>query len=272
MGGSLEVLGHVEGDVVVMGGTARILDGAHVEGDATAVGGALDIQSGAKVDGDVGVVGGVLNREPGSIIGGKTTHQGDQGSKGLTFKVDDEPIGNASESPTRHDERAWLKAKTRDLGGALTRSAMLFLFGAVLLAVATRRMDTLRREVASRPARAVAFGVMGAIASFVVAVVLCITVIGIPVAVIGILLLSFGSYAGVCAVLTSAGEALVRRKTKNPYTHLFVGCLLFLVLGALPVVGGFVTAAVALAGIGVMFATRGAGFVPPRRSGGATLA
>ncbi len=277
MGGSLEVLGHVEGDVVVMGGSARILDGAHVEGDATAVGGTLDIKSGARVDGDVGVVGGVLNREPGSIIGGKTTHQG--GDKGITFKGSDDPISSASSSPTGHDQPGWLAAKARDVGGALTRSAMLFLFGAVLLAVATRRMDSLRREAASRPARAIAFGVMGAIGSLVAAVILCITVIGIPVAVIGILVVCFGSYAGVCAVLTSAGEALTRHKTKNPYTHLFVGCLLFLVLGALPIIGGFVTAGVALAGIGVMFVTRGAGFVPPRggrgsvppRTGAATL-
>jgi hypothetical protein len=132
-------------------------------------------------------------------------------------------------------------------------------------------METLKREVVARPMRAIAFGVMGSIASFIVVVVLCITVIGIPVAVVGILLAVFGSYAGVCAVLTSAGEALVRHKTKNPYMHLFVGCALFLMLGAIPFIGGFITAAVALAGIGVMFATRGAGFVPPRRNGSATL-
>jgi hypothetical protein len=134
-------------------------------------------------------------------------------------------------------------------------------------------MDTLKREVLAHPARAIAFGVMGTIASFIIAVVLCITVIGIPVAVVGLLLATFGSYAGVCAVLTGTGEALVRHKTKNPYMHLFVGCALFLVLGSIPVVGGFITAAVALAGIGVMFATRGAGFVPPRggRTPSATL-
>ena len=40
---------------------------------------------------------------------------------------------------------------------------------------------------------------------------------------------------------------------------------LFLVIGAIPLVGGLVKVAVTLIGIGVLVATRGAGLVPARR-------
>ena len=43
--------------------------------------------------------------------------------------------------------------------------------------------------------------------------------------------------------------------------HLLVGCLLFLVSGAIPFVSGLVTLAVVLTGIGVVVATRAAGTV-----------
>jgi hypothetical protein len=70
-------------------------------------------------------------------------------------------------------------------------------------------------------------------------------VIGIPFAVVGILTGVFAAYAGICGVPAALGAALVRHKSVNPYVHLAVGCLVYLVLGAIPWVGwvgGVVTA------------------------------
>jgi hypothetical protein len=145
---------------------------------------------------------------------------------------------------------------------------MLFVFGAVLLALATRRMDFLEGEVSARPMRSFALGIVGSIASLVVIALLCITIIGIPVAVVALLAAIFGAYAGICAVLTAVGRGLVRRWTDNPYLHLAAGCALFLVIGFIPVAGGLVTAVVVLTGIGALVATRAAGYIPPRGGAG----
>ncbi len=75
----------------------------------------------------------------------------------------------------------------------------------------------------------------------------------------------FAAYSGICAVLSTVGAALVKHRSDNVYVHLAVGCAVFLVLGALPWVGEWVTMAVILTGIGSVIATRGAGVVPPRR-------
>ena len=144
-------------------------------------------------------------------------------------------------------------------------SSFLFIFGVILLALAGKRMETLRGEAATRPMRSLALGIVGIPAACIAVVALCVTVIGIPVAIVGVLLLAFGGYAGMIAVLTTAGEALLRHKTQNTYVHLGAGCLLFLVASSLPFVGPFVTAAVVLTGIGIVIATRAAGFLPERK-------
>jgi hypothetical protein len=146
----------------------------------------------------------------------------------------------------------------------MTRTAMLFVFGAVLLALVARRMSYLEAEAAERPMRSFALGVVGSIAAVVVFVLLCVTVIGIPVAVVGLIAAIFGAYAGICAVLTAVGGAILRRWTNNAYLHLGAGCALFLLIGLIPWVGAMVTVVVVFIGIGTVVATRAAGYIPPR--------
>ncbi len=273
LGGNVDVFGTVTGDVSVTGGNLRVHDGGWVLGDAVVIGGVLTVDDDAQVDGDVSTLGGVLKRGESSIIGGAIESRGDDS----TDDDDEDDDDDKKAGPSFHgakihidtdDGHAHGKHRASsflsDLGGALAHSAMLFVFGSVLLALASRRMETLRVEAASRPMKSFAVGVVGLLAAIVIFIACCVTLIGIPVAFIGLLLFVFGAYAGVCAVLTVVGQALLRHKTKSPYVHLAVGCALFMVLGALPFVGGFVVAATALVGVGVLIATRAAGLVKPK--------
>jgi len=261
-GGSVDVLGTVTGDLSVLGGRARVAKDGHVQGNATVIGGSLRMDDGATVDGDVGVVGGSLDRADNATIGGAVTNSGGGTSNGGRHH-------HSSASPDREErsERVEQKGRLRtlieDVGDATTRAALLFVFGAMVIALASKRVETLRVEVATRPMRSFALGVLGSIAALALAVALCVTVVGIPVAVVGVLLGTVAAYAGVAAVLTTAGEALLRHRTQNPYVHLAAGCALLLVVGSIPLIGGLVKAAVAFIGIGVLIATRGAGILPP---------
>jgi hypothetical protein len=234
----------------------KIHPGAHVHGDATAVGGSLTVDDGATVDGDVGVVGGVLHRGEKANIGG------DERTGRVKVDVDDEE-DEPSDEPAA---RGWtLSGISREVGEAMTRSALLFVFGAVVLALATRRMDDLQHEIAARPMRSFALGVVGALTGILLLVALTITVIGIPIALIAVLLGMLLTYAGVCAVLTVVGAALLRHKTRNPYIHLAAGCALFLVVGAIPYLGTLAMFAVVLMGMGSVVATRGTGLFASRK-------
>jgi hypothetical protein len=249
MGGSAEVFGQVTGDLVVIGGSARVHNGAHVYGDATTVGGSLTVDDGARVDGDAGVVGGNLHRKGDAKIGGKASQ---------------DKLNISVGSHGDHERGSWLTRALRDVGGAMTRAALLFVFGAVLFALATRRMESLELEATSRPMRSFALGVVGLLLGALAIVALCVTIVGIPLAIIGALLAVFAGYAGVCAVLTAVGSALVRHKSDNVYVHLAVGCALLLVLGSIPYLGGLVTVALLFTSVGVVVATRGAGIFNPK--------
>jgi hypothetical protein len=240
LGGSAEVLGTVTGDLAVMGGRAVVRKDGRVEGDATVLGGSLQIEDGGAVEGDIGIVGGRLERGEGARIGGSV-----QQGKG---RVSISPSGTAGR-----------------IGSAITRMALLFVFGTVLLALATRRMEALQGEVVGRPMRAFALGVVGSIVAIFSTVALVVSIVGIPIAIIALLIAVFGAYAGICAVLATVGGALVQHRTQNPYVHLAVGCLVFMLAGAIPYIGGVVTAAVVLIAIGALVSTRGAGFFLQRR-------
>jgi hypothetical protein len=260
LGGSLDVEGEVQGDLAVFGGNVRIHDGAQVHGDAAVVGGALNVDDGATVDGDVSVVGGSLKRGDNAHIGGEA--RDDKGKINVNVNVDDNDEDTAEDA---HQAKAsWFSHVMSETGSAITRSAFLFIFGAIFLALGTARMETLKTEIAARPMKNFALGVMGGVASVVGFVLLCVTIIGIPVALVSLLVGAVAVYAGVTAVLTTAGQAVMGHKTKNPYVHLAVGCAMLLVLGALPYIGIFVRAAVMFIGIGVLVATRCAGLIPSR--------
>jgi hypothetical protein len=251
-GGNVDMEGKSTGDVTVFGGNVEVHEGALIHGDATVFGGTLTLDKGAKIDGDVSAIGGTLKRDPDSVVGGDVTAKGSS-----------DPNGSHAE-----EHRSIVARAGESVMDGVRLAAVLFVIGTVLLALSGRRMDMLRAEVATRPMRSIALGVLGVIGSIVTVVALCVTVIGIPVAIVALLVAGFALLGGMCAVLSVVGEGLLRHRTENPYVHLAVGCAIYAALAALPWVGGFVVAATVLAAIGVLVATRGAGLVRRRNGNG----
>src|SRR5262249_33305894 len=153
----------------VMGGAAKIHDGAHVHGDATAVGGAITIEDGAHVDGETHVIGGAVRRGDRAVVGARS----ERGHKARRDDGDDDDDDGAP---------LWRRAVSR-IGSGITRTALLFVFGSMLLALAAPRMEQLQVEIVGRPMRTFALGVLGVLASLVLFVALCVTLIGIPIAI-----------------------------------------------------------------------------------------
>jgi hypothetical protein len=251
LGGSLDVYGDVEGDLAVFGGESEVHEGGEVHGDAVTLGGSLTIDDGADVDGDVSVIGGSLHRGDKASIGGKA--RDDKGEIKVSVDTDDEKSSSK--------EHAGFLAHVAE---TMSESALMFVFGAVLLALLTRRVDSLKVEVASRPMRSFAIGVVGSIVATIAICALCITIVGIPLAIVVVLAAVVAVYGSMTAVLTTAGQALLAHKTTNPYMHLALGCILFFIAASIPHVGGLVVAAVVFTAIGALVTTRVAGFVPPR--------
>ncbi len=257
-GGAVDVYGKVTGDLVVTGGSARIHGGALIKGDATAIGGSMHVEDDARIEGDVGVVGGVLTRGERSIIRGDVSRSDkvDKGGTKVSFERDDPP-------------KTFLHRARDGFGHALSSFATLFVLGAVFLALAGRRVEMLRLELATRPMRNFALGIVGLLGFITAFVVLCVTVIGFPLALVGFCLGLLAMLAGVVSVAQVGGELLLRHRTQNPYAHLALGCFLLVALGSIPVVGGFVWSVVGFMAIGTLVATRVAGFMAKKGSAAA---
>lgn len=257
-GGTLRVEGTVTGDLVVAGGSATVASGAHVMGNATALGGSLKVEKDARVDGDVGVVGGVLTREDGAIIGGKVVDDDHPGDVKVDVHGKDvaTSVVESSEPP-----RSRLSRAAHSVGESLTKMALLFVFGCVLLSLLTKRMEMAQAEIASRPMRSFATGVVaslvGGVGAVILIVALCVSVIGIPVAIATVLFAVFALYAGITSVLTTIGAAFVAHRSDNPHVHLLVGCLAFFFASLIPWIGSAVTFAVVMVAVGVLVTTRG---------------
>jgi len=250
-GGSVEMLGKATGDVTVFGGSVHVHPGAHVEGDLAVIGGEANVDDDATIDGDVVALGGELHRGSRAKIGGEVKMLGEE-------VVDEDHPARSTWDPGR-------LFRFRTIGAQITKTAFLFLLGAVVIAMATRRMQLLQSEIALRPMRSMALGIASVVVGLVLVVLLCITVVGIPVAIVALLAGIFAAYAGICAVLSAMGSALVAHRSENPYVHLAVGCAVFLIAGFIPYFGTFITGLIVFAGLGAFAATRAAGFIPVNR-------
>jgi hypothetical protein len=256
-GGSADVRGTVTGDIVLVGGKAVVSKGARVIGNVQTMGGKLVLEDGARIDGDVEMVGGKLERAPGASIGGKVSGSGFGHDDDVKVNVD---LGD-------HDALAKsgsLAEAGHAIAARVSKLSLLFVLGCVLLALMGGRMDRLRVEVAARPMKAFALGILATMAACVTALVLCITIIGIPIVVVGVLVGILASYGAVAAILTTVGAALAGHRTSNVYVHLLLGCAILFVLGAIPYVGGLVSFVLAMTSIGVLVTTRGGGLLDKR--------
>jgi hypothetical protein len=271
LGGSTELFGTVQEDVLVMGGSIKVRGGSHVYGDVSVLGGSVNLEDGSRVDGDLSTAGGHIERATGAIVKGEETSLASGGSGRNDnvkhkHKAKQARDGQADDADDHDDEsnadKPWSFASvTNKLGSALSRAALLYAFGCVLLAIGGAPMQRMQQELAERPMRAFGLGVATFVAGIFALIALCVTIIGIPVAILLLLVGALGVYAGMCAVFIELGALVLEERTPSPYVHLALGCLIYLIFSTLPVIGWVATAVAVLCGLGLLVSTRMAGLL-----------
>lgn len=248
-GGSadLETGSRVEGDIYLLGGSLSI-DGT-VDGDISALGGSLSLGNSAVVEGDLHYTGGSLDRSTGAEIHGEI----DQSISGLPFN----PL------PFR-TPRFWVEGNPIFEGLWFFLRAFLWAAGAILAALlfphAVRRIAGAAR---SQPVLAVLMGILTAILTPLALILLVITIIGIPAALIAILVLGLVWAFGLVSLGTEVGSLAERALNQNWALPVEAGAGTFLLVvvmngfGALvPCVGPLAPVLVGLLGIGAVLMTR----------------
>lgn len=226
-GGSLLIKGHVRNDAVAFGGNVQLGPHAVVGGDAVAFGGNVERESGAKVHGQT------------LSFGGKSGALGAIGASEKKVKAADRHHGSSI---------FWL----------LIQFAVYFALGFVFIMFAPKPMKQLESEIRREPLRCGLTGLLGALALGGLTILLVLSVIGIPFALVVLVLTPVGIAMGFSALASEVGTRLpvLRANRKTQAAVLALGILVLLVLQLIPVVGKLVLTAATFVALGATIRTR----------------
>ncbi len=285
-GGTVTVSGPVTGDLFVGGGTVTVSAsvGRHLRvagGDVTVGGpvqldvlagaGTINVRSGAKIGGDL-IFGAGQMALAGAVSGGVLGSAETYTKTGSVTGTEDVTINvpQPRQAPVRSAASQLLDQLRRYLG--------IVVIGALLLWLPPRLVQAGATRLRERPLPSLGFGALGFVGFFgallglfiamlTLAVPLGILGLGSLVAtvVLGVLLSSAAlgfalflvlAFVASAVVGLTVGQLALERvnpsSSSSPYPALLLGVLVVVVLTALPVVGGVVSAVVALLGLGAL--------------------
>jgi len=247
VGGSLTVFGVVEGDAVAIGGSIHLMPGSVVRGELIALGGSVTQEKGATVLDQRGDEQRAADRDDGADE--PVTDAGDADAG----EASGEDSGDSAADDKDGDEEGFV---SQTLSSASSH-ALLFVFGLVLLGIWPQRIDALQGTISGSPLRTFALGVLGALGALVVCLLLIITIIGIPAAIVLALASALAIYAGAAAAALAIGRVLpFERLAKNPVLQLGAGVFVLFIFARIPVLGGVLFVIAAALGFGAILRTR----------------
>jgi len=266
--------GRVGGDVEVAAGAVRI-DG-QVDGDVSTGAGTLDVTETARIGGSVEAGAGYASfdgRVGGDVtVGAETVVLGPNARVGGDFRYDAETL---TRDPGATVEGRVVRETGGQPGGVAVVGNALdtvygllanLLFGAILLFAFPNFSAGVASRVGSAPARTGGVGLLALVGVPVVLVLLVITLVGIPLAVVGAVAFAGAVWAGLVYGQYAVGvRALAAVDREGRWLALVVGLVGFALLGAVPILGGLLELGALLLGLGAL--TLGLRDAYRRRSG-----
>lgn len=206
--------------VIAVGGSVRV-DG-RVRDELVVIGGSLELTPTAEVRGDITVVGGQVTIAPGARHTGELHHGMARGFPGWawpTVRWSWIDLGGAAR---------WLS-----LAGTLTRVALLGLAVALLTLVARGRVTRIGAVASATPLRAGLVGLATQVlfipALIVVAIVMAVTIVGLPLVAIvmplAVVLMCAAMVLGFTSLAHTLGQAIGRRAGWSTETARWAGVL-----------------------------------------------
>jgi len=265
-GGDITVGGDVGDDLRVAGGEVRIVKTARIGGEVSVAGG--DVTLAGDVKGNVDVVGGHLRIE--GHVGGDVEATGGDVSLGpdahidgqlryssrraLAPGLDAQVAGGIARKPWKHDHWRWHHTSwVWTIGCAFL--ALLLL--AIAQSYAARVTDTIHDDAA----QSLLIGLVALVVIPIVMVLLAITVIGIPAALLLLVVYLFLLMAGRLFAAIAIGDIVLQRmrqgalKEGDRGPRMLAAIIAVVAIGVaawIPIIGGLIGTVVTLLGLGAM--------------------
>lgn len=238
-GGNVEVFGPLGKGITAGAGSLTIAN--NVGSDVAAGVGTLDLTSKAQVQGDLNYMSdekaGVAD---GASISGRVNHQ--------------VPPKDADED----DKKKFLAGAA--IGWAVFKFLALLVIGALLLWAVPNFMQKSAEAISKSPLQSLGIGFLVLILTPIAAILLMVTLIGLPLGLVLLLGYFFLIYISKVFVALAIGGRILNPKTSR-YLALALGLAILVVLFLIPVIGGLVDFAAVLLGLGAYTVTKRSTFL-----------
>ena len=232
--------------VVTYGGGIFVAASGQVDGDAVALGGDIDLGAGSVVRGDAIAIGGEVRRAPGAHVTGNEVSLSPKAIRETfaQWRADAPPV-----VPKAPPTVAQVASRL------LLNFALLFALGFAGLSWAPARMGRVEAEVRRSPWRSLGLGLVAFVALVPLTVMLCISIVGIPLALALWLALGLALLLGLTAAAKWLGDALPWTRGK-PVLAMGLGVAFVVGLSVVPIAGGLLQSALGFTAMGALLATR----------------
>lgn len=258
-GGTVSINAPVSGDVIAAGG--QVFVNSNIGGKLVAAGGNLNLKG--NVTKNVVLAGGNVHIQKGSLIGKDAYIYADSvytaGTINGTLKVSaTEMTNNGTAGRVEFEKMAPEEKKTAPPGGFSTFQIVMsigyLIAGIILLRFFPALFAAMDREVRSSSATKTLVGILSIVVSFVLIVILAITMIGIPMALMLLVFVAGALMLSGIFVSFGLGKAIVLRGGKQTGDMLafVIGFVVLNILFLLPYIGGIISMISAGLGMGAI--------------------
>jgi len=274
-GETISISGDIAGDLLVAGNKITIADNTHIKGDLL-FGGEVILINGI-VDGDIKGGGGEItigNKVGGDIIlevseltilstaniRGNLTYTGENRAvvqSGAQINgITTHKLSEAKEDQSESFFLTLLSSIKTKLIGFL----MALLTGLLIILVAPKQLASIAESISSSPGPSAGWGALLLFATPIAAVVICITIIGLPVGLITLALWGISIYLAQIPVGLFLGQWIISHFRDVEDTRgimigaLATGLIILKLLSLIPHLGFFIGLAVVLFGLGSLIA------------------
>src|SRR5256885_1459339 len=241
----------VQGDVVNVGGSIDVEPGSVVQGDAVSIFGSTTVQQGGVVLGDTAAILGTVEVERGGQVMGEHINIG---------------LGKIFPGSRRARPRSMLSSLGPfGLFPSLALFAVIYLLGLLGLRVWPERVRAVGHAMFEQPVRSFVVGFLCWLLLLPVIVLLCISIVGIPLVPLLPVAIFLGVVMGVTALSLRMGEAMPAGPGERfvPPAALGMGTIAMLLVAFVPLIGLPILFLVQFFALGAAVSSRFGRALPP---------
>lgn len=275
-GGNINVNGKVGRNVSLAGGSINLSPLANIGGSVTSAGGNLNLLSpvakganlaGGQVNisnnigGDINAGVGQLTLSPSAKVNGNVIYWSDNSASispeaSVTGQITKNlpPKGNQREQSYQTG-----KAVASGIAKAFTFLTIFSFLAALVLRLILLKLvpiytSNLANVITTHPILSFGVGLLTLAVTPIVVILLLVTIIGIPLAMVWLVLLGFSLWLGKVFIGLVLGTLLLKNlnQKENSYFALLIGLIIYYLIGLIPVIGWLVGFVGALMGLGAI--------------------